>query len=231
VDPENRFQRARGLGNFGRLERDYRGNLGNAIETFTATQVIQKKLAEDFPEVAAFRRDYGSTLNALAEVCLLEAARNPDKAAENFEQARKAAEDATKIFAEIVRHSDNRSDANGIHGLALSYVMRAVFEQLNHGADTDYYARKAEKQLLDRPGGEQMLGRSQLVTLAMCRSLQDQPELALPTLISAVDRGENTVNRFECHRSAAFRAIAEHPQLGPQFDELCKAVRAKLSFE
>jgi hypothetical protein len=231
VDPENRFQRARGLGNFGYLERDYRGNLGNAIEKFRETQLIQAKLADDFPEVAAFRRDYGTTLNALAEVYLLEAAGNPEKGAVNTKLAAETARQASEIYGDIIRRSDNQTDSEGVHGLALSHVTLALLEQLNHGKETVRFAREGEELLLKHLGPEQMLGRSQLVTLAMCRSLQDRPELALPTLKSAMDRGENTVNRFECHRLAAFRAIAVHPELGPRLDDMCRALRARLNLE
>ena len=76
-----------------------------------------------------------------------------------------------------------------------------------------------------------MLGRSQLVTLAMCRSLQNQPDAAWRTLKAAVDRGEHTVNRFERHRSAAFRALAEDPQFGRQLDDLCRTLKTSLGIE
>lgn len=231
TDPEHRFQLARGLGNFAYLERDYRGNLADAVEKLKAAQAFQAKLAEDFPEVGKFQSDFGSTLNALAEVCLLEAAQSPDKGAEYFKLARESADRAIEIFGEITRHSDNRSDPEGVHGLARSYMTLAVLEQLTQGDDTARHAKYAERLLLDRLGGEPMLSRSQLVTLAMCRALQDQPDSAWRTLKAAVDRGENTVNRFERHRSAAFRSIAEHPTLGPPLNDLCREMRAKLSFE
>jgi hypothetical protein len=167
-------------------------------------------------------------LNSLAEVWLLEASRNPDKATEFGEAAHQAADDAIRIFSKIIRHSDNHSDAEGIHGLAQSYVALAVLDQLNGGSETIRHSRNAEQLLLGRPGGEPMLGRAALVTLAMCRALQNQPEAAWSTLKAAVDRGENTVNRFDRHRSAAFRTIAQDPQLGPQFDELCRTLRTRL---
>jgi serine/threonine protein kinase len=231
MDPENRFQRARGLSNFGYLERDYRGNLVDAIEKFTAAQEIQEKLANDFPEVAAFRGDYGTTLNALAEVYLLEATRNPEKRAEYARLADEAAQQASKIYGDIIRHSDNQSDSEGVQGLALSYMTLAVLDQLKHGADAVHYAKDAERLLLDRLGGEQLLSHSQLVTLAMCRSLQNQPEAAWRTLKAAVDRGENTVNRFDRHRSAAFRALAEDRQFGRQLDDLCRTLKISLGIE
>ena len=76
-----------------------------------------------------------------------------------------------------------------------------------------------------------MLGRSQLVTLAMCRSLQNQPDAAWQTLKAAVNRGENKVNRFERHRLAAFRAIAEHPRFGRELDELCRTLKTSFGIE
>jgi hypothetical protein len=229
-DPEHRFQLARGLGNFGYLERDYRGNLNHAIEKFRITRTFQEKLAEDFPEVDNFRRDFGSTLNALAEVYLLEAARNSEKESEYAQLASEAVERAGDIFGGIMLRSDKQSDAEGIHGLALSYVLRAVLDQLKHGTATVQLAKQAD-ELLQRLGPEPVLVRSQLVTLAMCRSLQDQPEPAFRTLKSAVDRGEKTVNRFKSHRMAAFRAIAAHPTLGPRLDDLCKQLGAKVGIE
>jgi serine/threonine-protein kinase len=226
TDPEYRFQLARGLGNFGNLERDYRGDLENALENFKAAHDFQWKLAKDFPEVERFQRDLGGTLNALAEVWLLEASRHPEKKNEFGEAARQAAEQAIGIFSEIIRH--NRLDAEGELGLAQSSVALALYDQLEGASGTSRHSREAEQRLLGLPGGEPMLGRRALVTLAMCRSLQDQPEAAWRALKAAVDRGENTVNRFERHRSAAFRSIAEHPQLGAQFDELCRTLKTSL---
>jgi tRNA A-37 threonylcarbamoyl transferase component Bud32 len=226
TDPEYRFQLARLLGNFGYLERDYRGHLDVALEHFQAARAFQARLAEDFPEVGRFHRDLGGTLNSLAEVWLLEAARDPEKAAPYGKLAGDAANQAIGIFSEINRH--NPTDADGVHGLALSYVLLAALDQLNGASETVRHSRNAEQVLLSSPGGEPMLGRVPLVTPAMCRSLQNQPEAAWSTLKAAVDRGENTVNRFERHRKAGFRSIGEHPQLGPQFDELCRTLRTSL---
>jgi serine/threonine-protein kinase len=229
TDPEYRFQLARGLGNFGSLERDFRGNLAEALEEFQEVRDIQTKLADDFPEVERFRRDLGGTLNALAEIWLLEAGRHPDKKREFGEAARQAAEEAIGKFSEIIRH--NHTDADGVHGLAQSYVALAIFDQSDGASGTSRHSLEAEQLLLGLPGGEPMLGRAALVTLAMCRSLQNQPEAAWRTLKAAVDRGENTVNRFERHRSAAFRALAEDPQFGRQLDDLCRTLKTSLGIE
>jgi len=231
TDPEHRFQLARALGNFGYLQRDYRGDLDDALKNFKAAHALQANLAEDFPEVERFQRELGGTLNCLAEVWLLEAASDPEKAASYGELARDAANQAIKIFGEIIRRSDKHSDAEGVHGLARSYVALAVLDQLNDDQNRDRHASEAEQLLLESRGGEPMLGRSQLVTLAMCRSLQNQPDAAWQTLKAAVNRGENKVNRFERHRSAAFRAIAEHPRFGRELDELCRTLKTSFGIE
>jgi len=118
-----------------------------------------------------------------------------------------------------------------VHGLAQSLVTLAALDLLKDGSKAAGLARDAEERLLKSHGGELMLGRSQLVTLAMSRSLQNQPESAWRTLKAAVDRGENTVNRFDRHRSVAFRSIAGDPQLGPQLDELCRHLKARLGLD
>lgn len=234
IDPENRFQRARGLGNFGSLERDYLGNLRHAIEKLDATQIIQTRLVEDFPEVVNFRRDLSSTLNTLAEVYLLEAVQSPEQGADYAKLAAAAAATANRaseINGEIVRRSDNQSDSEGLHGLAQSYVTLALLEERsNHKSEAVQFAADAEDRL-KHLGREPMLGRSQLLTLALCRSLQGQPEPAFRALQRAVDRGENAVNRIERHRAAGFRAIAADPVFGPRLDELCRQIRAKIRFE
>src|SRR6185436_11433133 len=105
-------------------------------------------------EVTRFQRDHAGTLNALAEVYLLEAARHPDQLVEYGNLARQAADRAAAIFGEITRRSDRQSDSEGVHGLALSYVMLSLLEQLNDGADVVRHAEYAESLLLERLGRE-----------------------------------------------------------------------------
>lgn len=76
-DPEQRFQYARGLANFGELDRGYRGRLDYAIEQLIAAERIQRELADDFDEVENFRTDLGGTENMLAEIYLMAAADAP----------------------------------------------------------------------------------------------------------------------------------------------------------
>src|SRR5262249_21140009 len=135
------------------------------------------------------------------------------------------------LYGDLLRASGKNSDSEIAHGLALSYVILALHDQLKNGEQTVPLAREAEEVLLKNIGREPMLGRTQLVTLALSRSLQAQPEEAFQTLKDAIVRGENTVNRFERHRALGFRAIAENPEFGPQFDEQCKVLRATLKFE
>lgn len=235
-DPEHRFQYARGLGNFSYLERDYRGNLASAISMLKEAQVLQVRLADDFPEVAKFRRDLAGTLLALAELYWLEAAKNPAKLSEYAKLARETAARAETHYGSFFRASENHSDTDSVHSLAICSVIRAGAGLLEHGQlefgdQSAKLARDAEDLLLKHIGREPLMSRSQLVVLALSRSLQGQPEPALRALTEAISRGKNTVQRFETHRAAGLRAIAEHPDYGPRLDQLCKDLRATLDFD
>ena len=73
--------------------------------------------------------------------------------------------------------------------------------------------------------------RSDLVTLALARSLQGRGDSALNALKEAVRRGENTAERFERHSACGFQTLAADPRLKAQFTGLCEQVRGMLQSE
>src|SRR5262249_44175700 len=121
-DPEQRFQYARGLGNFGRLERGYRGQLTSAIEYLEKAAQLQQELVADFPEVVKFAQDFGDTENTLAEIYLLAATNEPQRA----DEFRKKAHDSVEKASEIYSRSGQQSSASGAGGLAQSLVWLAL---------------------------------------------------------------------------------------------------------
>jgi serine/threonine protein kinase len=229
LDPEHRFQFARGIGNFGYLDRDYRGNLDEAIKSFRDAEKLQSKLVEDYQEVDQFQLDRAATLNALAEVYVLAASRQATGTEDFAALAQDAVERARMIYERELEASDQSSDTDAAEGLALSFVVLAQLEQLN-GQNPAEFARRAEQILHDRIVPDQELGRSALVTLAFSQSLQGQTAAALHSLKAAIDRGENTVARFESHLKAGLRAIADDPDWSPKLDALCQEIRKPMVF-
>lgn len=224
-DPEHRFQYSRALANFGRLERGYRGDLKSAIENLEKAAEFQQSLHDSFPEVAVFESDLGDTQNTLAEVYLMASLNEPQRADELRQKAHAAAEAASQIYGRLER----QKSGSGASGLAQSLVWLA----LDGTASADEgrrHAQDAEKRL-NSIGPEETLGGSDLVTLAMARSIQGQLDAALRALKLAVQRGENTAYRFEQHKKLAFKALADDEKLGPQFDALVKKVRDGLTLQ
>jgi len=224
TDPEYRFQYARGLGNFGLIERCYTGNLDHAMEMLTQSQELQLGLAREFSEVKTFHFDLAYTDNSLAEVSLWLAAAHPDKRGEYVDLCRKSADSAGKIYGQFHR----AGDANSVHGLAWRLVTLAALDQLENGPDTVRLAEEAASLLENRPGGALTLGRRELVTLALASSLQGDVKAAYAHLKDALDRGENTAERFEKLGQTGLRALATDTTFGPQFHELCRRVRQSL---
>ncbi|HEY2411229.1 MAG TPA: serine/threonine-protein kinase [Pirellulaceae bacterium] len=224
-DPEHRFQYSRALANFGRLERGYRGDLKSAIENLEKAADFQQGLHDSFPEVAVFESDLGDTRNTLAEVYLMASVNEPQRADELRQKAHAAAEAASQIYGRLER----QNSGSGASGLAQSLLLL----DLDGTASADEarrHAQDAEKRL-NSMNPEETLGGSDLVTLAMARSIQGQLDAALRALKLAVQRGENTAYRFEQHRKLAFKALADDDKFGPQFDALVKKVRAGLTLQ
>lgn len=221
-DPEQRFQYARGLANFGRLERGYRWQSATAIDYLEKASRIQQKLTEDFPEIAKFSLDYADTQGVLAELYLFAALAEPSRADELHKLARAAAQKSCDVFGRL----DQQQVAGGASGLAQGLICQALDPNESqevarrHGAD-------AEKRLATI-GPEAILPGPELATLAMARAIQGQPEAALRALKTAVQRGENTAFRFRQHEKLAFKAIVEDAQLAADFKSLVSDVEDKL---
>ncbi|MDX1968665.1 MAG: serine/threonine-protein kinase [Planctomycetaceae bacterium] len=233
-DPEHRFQYARGLGNFGTLELDFKGDLAHAIDVVQQALEIQSKLVADFEEVPTFRSDLGYYQNVLAELYLLESANHPEYVA----LCRQTVKAAEKTYSDLYKSSGQSSNPQGLQGLARSLVTRAALQQLESSAgapqpaneSAEVLAKRAESYLLQSTG-EPLLRSADLVTLAFARSLQGEPEAALETLQNAVNSGENGYYRFERHRTVALKAVADHPQLGAELNALCESQRKSLPSE
>jgi serine/threonine protein kinase len=221
-DPEYGLQYARGLGNFGRLERGYRGRLSVAIKNLQEAAQIQEELSRRFPEIAEFRLDLGDNQNTLAEIFLFAAAKEPDQADDFTKRARVAAQNAALIYG----RPDQKKTTSGVAGLAQSLVWMALCEDPG-SANSRHQAEEAEKRL-ELLGPEQTLDGSQLTLLAMARSLQGQTDPALRALKLAVQRGENTAYRFDEHEKLAFKALVDDANTADQFKSLVAKVGEKL---
>jgi tetratricopeptide (TPR) repeat protein len=224
-DPEHRFQYARGLANFGTLDVGYRGEFSMALDRLKEAIELQRALTREFPDVGKFSRDLAATLTTQAELLLLAAGKETDPA-QAVEYRRQGLE-AAAAAAAIYRPGGQRSvDREHISGLALNLVTTAAL-QSNDPAKSQQLAAQAESLLLTLASEDGQL-RSDLVTLALARSLQGRGDSAIIALKEAVRRGENTAERVERHSACGFRALATHSRLGPQFQDLCEKVRETL---
>jgi serine/threonine-protein kinase len=223
-DPEHRFQFARGLGNFGELERGYRGNLKNAIVQLSQAERIQRDLTDDFQDVVNFWIDLAGTESTLAEIYLFAAQDDPSQATEQLKLARNAAQQAIKIYSSLLR----QNVPGAARGLAQCSIALAILDRDFSPSDSEQHIHDAET-FVAKLGSEAELSSSEMVTVAMLRSLQGRPEVALQALGEAVERGENTAFRFEQHQNLGFKAIAEDPKFGPELKALLKTVRESLT--
>ncbi|MEY4180820.1 MAG: Serine/threonine-protein kinase PknD [Planctomycetota bacterium] len=222
-DPEHRFQYARGLANFGELDRGYRGQVATVLGRLEEARVLQQELALDFDEVDNFWIDLGSTENLLAELYLFAALDESAKIDELRTRCRESAARAAEVHARLSRQGNLR----GPRGLAQQAVTLAALDR-----DTDPAASRRQAadaiRWLDSVQPEPLLPSSDLVVLAMARSLLGQHESALRTLREAVARGENTAFRFERQALLSFQSLAADPVHGPPFRTLVEQVRASL---
>lgn len=128
-DPEYCLQYARGLGNFGRLERGYRGRLSSAIENMQKAAQIQEELHRRFPEVDEFQLDLGDNQNMLAEILLFMAAQRPDQLAPFDEASPCGGANAAEIYG----RPDQQKTTSGREGLAQSLIWLALCEDRGNG--------------------------------------------------------------------------------------------------
>ena len=108
--------------------------------------------------------------------------------------------------------------------------MLAALEQLEGGSEQvrRALAEAARELLINLPGRERALGRSELITFAIACSLLGDVKASYTALNDAADRGENTIVRFEKHGQAGLRVFAIDPIFGPKFRELCRRVSLSL---
>lgn len=222
-DPEHRFQYARGLANFGELDRGYRGEIATALERLEEARQLQHELAVDFDEVDNFWIDLGSTENMLAELYLFASLDQPAMAEERRTRCREAASRAAEVHARLSRQGNLR----GPRGLAQQAVTLAAF---HHDSDPTECRRLASDAIrwLESVRPEPLLPSGDLVVLAMARAMLGEHESALRTMREAVARGENTAFRFERQATLSFRSLAADPVHGPPFRKLVEQVRDSL---
>jgi serine/threonine protein kinase len=230
-DPEYRFQFARALGNFARLNHGYRGDLAAALHDFEQCEAIQAALARALPDDKTIAIDLGGTLNWLAETRWILAneksdADNPNAKAELIRSAKEAAERAGELYGALSR----QQNITGLAGLARSKVLLAVFERTANPTESVRLAEEA-KRLLQSIGPEQTLQGSEMVTLALVYVTLGDTTNALRALEAAVERGENTAYRFEQLAKLDLKPIADDQVLGPKLAALLAKVRAELMLD
>lgn len=225
-DPEQRFQYARGLANFGYLELGFRGRIDEALLGLVKAEELQRKLTDDFDEVENFWIDLGSTEEMLAELRLFAAHRHPDQAAALRTACREATERAEEVYGRLSRMHHPR----GVQGLAQNAVLQAILARDSAPEQTRRLASEAI-QGIESLGREPRLTGEELVTLALARSLAGDAPGAWRALEAAVARGENTAYRFEQHAALGLRTLAQDPRLGPEFRLLVQKIRDGLRDE
>ena len=213
-DAETRFQFARGIGNFGLLERNY-GDKDEAEKQLTQTQELLVSLAKEWPEVSDVQSDLAYYENSLAEVYIWQATSDEKKESEYLQKAEEVAKTA------------QARDPDDAHSQAWSLIIQATIAMLRkQNASAVDLGMQAEKRITN---GKvvQNLRRRDTVTLAMAVAIQgeEQKERAYKLLRDAVDRGENTIERFERHRNAVFKSLNDHEG----FNELCRELRKQLN--
>jgi len=233
-NPEQRFQYARGLANFGELERDYGGDLGGALMKLQTALSVQEKLADEFDEVERFQTDLGATLNLLAELHLFAAIDEADKADLHYEATRRFAERAAKLygrFCDDAGTQQRQASRLSILGLVTSKVLLALADRTVNPTESVNRAGDAEKLVRKLLGAEETLNLHELLALALARSLEGDP-LKLPAAWSALDeaieRGQHAVERIERHRTLGFKALADAPEWTDKFDALVKQLRREV---
>ncbi len=222
-DPEHRFQFARGLANFGELDRGYRGQVATALERLEQARELQQELALDFDEVDNFWIDLGTTENQLAELYLFATLDEPAMADERRSRCRAAATRAAEVHGRLSR----QGNARGPRGLAQQAVILAALQRDSDPAESRRQASAAIRWL-ESSQPEPLMPSGDLVVLAFARGLLGEHESAVRTLQEAVARGENTAYRFERHALLSFRALAADPTSGPRFQALLQQVRGSL---
>jgi serine/threonine-protein kinase len=222
-DPEHRFQYARGLANFGELDRGYRGQVAAALERLEQARELQHELALDFDEVDNFWIDLGATENQLAELYLFATLEEPGMAEERRARCRDAATRAADVHGRLSRQGNPR----GPRGLAQQAVTLAALEQ-DSAPDESRRQAAAAIRWLESAQPEPLMPSGDLVVLALARGLLGEHEVAFRTLQEAVARGENTAFRFERQALLSFRSLAADSALGPRFQTLLRQVRESL---
>ncbi|HVC97790.1 MAG TPA: protein kinase [Pirellulales bacterium] len=230
-NPEQRFQYARGLANFGELERDYGGDFDGALTKLRTALAVQEKLADEFDEVERFQTDLGATLNLMAELHLFAAIDEADKADQHYEATRGFAERAAKLygrFCDGAGAQPKQASRQSVLGLVTSKVMLALAERSVNPTESVNRAVEAETLVGRLLGAEETLNLHELLALAMARSLEGDP-LKLPAAWSALDeaieRGQHAVDRIERHRALGFKTLADSPDWAGKFVALVKQLR------
>lgn len=229
-DPEYRFQFARALGNFARLNHGYRGDLAAALRDFELCEAMQSALARAFPDDTNVKVDLAGTLNWLSETRWILANQIPEASSPAKADLVRAAKDAAERAGDIFGSLSRQQNITGTAGLARSKVLLAAIAR---PSDPDESVRlaKESQQLLKSIGTEQTLPGGEMVTLALVDSALGDSANALRALEAAVERGENTAFRFEQMAKLDLKPISNDPALGPKLHALLAKVRAELMLD
>jgi tetratricopeptide (TPR) repeat protein/tRNA A-37 threonylcarbamoyl transferase component Bud32 len=227
-NPENRFQYARGLANFGTLERDFGGGLAGAIASLGEALAIQQNLVDQFGEVADFRLDLLTTLNLLAELHLFAAADDSAATDNHREMALQFAKRAEQCY------DRSQTAPQWPRELALSVVLQALSQRERDAEKSSRLARDAEDTISQKLGRDSTLDADALFVQALARAMsgeEDQLDDAWAALEKSVTRGQNAVARIERHRQLGLRALAESPDWAAKLDELIKRLHRQVLTE
>lgn len=225
-DPEYRFQYARGISNFAYYQRDYGGDVNRAIKDFERARKLQQSLCEQFVDVTRFKMDLASSLTPLAELYLLRSILNSETSPDDQRKLEGCLQDAKDIYGELSRVDTPAMIEQGRFGLAFCYLTEAMMKQQGAPERSRNLIQKAAAQLEQYE--PETVRRENLITLAMQKSLEGDPETALNVVKRALSKGENGVFRIESQLLAGLRGIAENTKMKQELEEECTGLREKL---
>jgi tetratricopeptide (TPR) repeat protein len=220
MEPEIRFQYARGLANFAEVEMVQRRHLLQTIQRVEQATKVQEDLFKDFPTIPEFRSDLAWTLLQLAELELA-AAMNPEEGEmltkeQRIEKARSSAEKAKlKVLS---GSGSNAADPLTIRLKAYANLLIAesLLESDPKGAVTR--AEEAKTQMK----GLEDLQHEEYFKLAVIDAILGQKSDAMFNLKLAVETGSKQVERFQIHSKLGLKKVLESPPDRETFDGLIK---------
>ncbi len=223
MEPEIRFQFARGLANFGEVEMVQRRNLMLTIERVERATRVQEDLFKDFPTIPEFRSDLAWTLLQLAELELA-AAVNPESGdtltkEQRFDKARGYAEKAKlKVL------SGNGSNAVDPLTIRLRSYANLLLAETLLDVDVGGANSRAEEARLQMKGLGN-LPHDEYFKLGVIDAILGQKSDAMFNLKLAVEKGNRQVERFRIHSHLGLKKILELPANLEAFNGLIKEMQ------